>query len=142
MMRATEFQELVDAAITLEDDFKQLQEEKRKKAKFEPKRYVSNKPNTGLSFKPRYNNNNNNNNSYNNRRNQGNQAANQIVCRICGFRGHLSQDCRKPKIICFGCRQEGHMLKDVPRRIVVEVSREVEVEEAGATGRIRSPSAS
>ncbi|KAK1678548.1 hypothetical protein QYE76_039396 [Lolium multiflorum] len=39
MMRATEFQELVDAAITLEDDFKQLQEEKRKKAKFEPKRY-------------------------------------------------------------------------------------------------------
>ncbi|KAK1611784.1 hypothetical protein QYE76_035457 [Lolium multiflorum] len=40
MMRATEFQELVDAAITLEDDFKQLQEEKRKKAKFEPKREI------------------------------------------------------------------------------------------------------
>lgn len=51
MMRATEFQELVDAAITLEDDFKQLQDEKRKKAKFEPKRFVSNKPNTSLSFK-------------------------------------------------------------------------------------------
>ncbi|KAK1611788.1 hypothetical protein QYE76_035461 [Lolium multiflorum] len=63
MMRATEFQELVDAAITLEDDFKQLQEEKRKKAKFEPKRFYSNKPNTSLSFKPRYNNNNNNNNN-------------------------------------------------------------------------------
>ncbi|KAK1697761.1 hypothetical protein QYE76_014458 [Lolium multiflorum] len=40
MMRATEFQELVDAAITLEDDFKQLQEEKRKKAKYEPKREI------------------------------------------------------------------------------------------------------
>ncbi|KAK1696179.1 hypothetical protein QYE76_012876 [Lolium multiflorum] len=53
MMRATEFQELVDAAITLEDDFKQLQEEKRKKARFEPKKFISNKPNTGLSFKPR-----------------------------------------------------------------------------------------
>ncbi|KAK1628800.1 hypothetical protein QYE76_003115 [Lolium multiflorum] len=50
MLRATEFQELVDAAITLEDDFKQVQEEKRKKAKFEPKRFVSNKPNMGLSF--------------------------------------------------------------------------------------------
>ncbi|KAK1680458.1 hypothetical protein QYE76_041306 [Lolium multiflorum] len=61
MLRATEFQELVDAAITLEDDFKQLQDEKRKKAKFEPKRFVSNKPNMGLSFKPRYNNNNNSN---------------------------------------------------------------------------------
>ncbi|KAK1652717.1 hypothetical protein QYE76_070522 [Lolium multiflorum] len=43
MMRATEFQELVDAAITLEDDFKQLQEEKRKKAKYEPRRRFSKK---------------------------------------------------------------------------------------------------
>ncbi|KAK1662626.1 hypothetical protein QYE76_050785 [Lolium multiflorum] len=111
MLRATEFQELVDADITLEDDVKQLQEEKRKKAKFEPKRYVSNKPNTGLSFKPRYNNNNNNQ-----RRNQGFQTANQIVCHICGFRGHLSKDCKKPKIICFGCRQEGHMMKDCPNK--------------------------
>ncbi|KAK1677772.1 hypothetical protein QYE76_038620 [Lolium multiflorum] len=117
MMRATEFQELVDAAITLEDDFKQLQEEKRKKAKFEPKRFVSNKPNTSLSFKPRYNNNNNNNNNsnyYGSRRNQAFQTANQIVCRICGFRGHTSKDCKKPKIICFGCR--GAHVKDCPKR--------------------------
>ncbi|KAK1652458.1 hypothetical protein QYE76_070263 [Lolium multiflorum] len=85
MMRATEFHELVDAAITLEDDFKHLQEEKRKKAKFEPRRFVSNKPNTSLSFKPRYNNtNNNNSNYYNSRRNQAFQTANQIVCRSCG----------------------------------------------------------
>ncbi|KAK1606661.1 hypothetical protein QYE76_030334 [Lolium multiflorum] len=118
MMRATEFQELVDAAITLEDDFKQLQEEKRKKAKFEPKRFVSNKPNTSLSFKPRYNNNNNNNNSnyYGSRKNQAFQTANQIVCRVCGIKGHTSKDCRKPRIICFGCRQEGHMMKDCPNK--------------------------
>ncbi|KAK1694525.1 hypothetical protein QYE76_011222 [Lolium multiflorum] len=64
MLRATEFQELVDAAITLEDDFKQLQEDKRKKAIFEPKNFNSNKPNTGLSFKPRYKNNNSYNKKY------------------------------------------------------------------------------
>ncbi|KAK1695614.1 hypothetical protein QYE76_012311 [Lolium multiflorum] len=117
MMRATEFQELVDAAITLEDDFKQLQEEKRKKAKFEPKRFVSNKPNTSLSFKPRYNNNNNNNNSnyYGSRKNQAFQTANKIVCRSCGGTGHFSKDCKKPRIICFGCREEGHMLRDCPK---------------------------
>ncbi|KAK1647060.1 hypothetical protein QYE76_064865 [Lolium multiflorum] len=116
MMRATEFQELVDAAITLEDDFKQLQEEKRKKAKFEPKRYISNKPDTCLSFKPRYNNNNNNNNSYNNNRNgPNNQPMAQIVCRSCGGKGHFSKDCKKPRIICFGCREEGHMLRDCPK---------------------------
>ncbi|KAK1694310.1 hypothetical protein QYE76_011007 [Lolium multiflorum] len=110
MLRATEFQELVDAAITLEDDFKQLQDEKRKKAKFEPKRVVSNKPNMGLSFKPRFNNN------YNSRRNQAFQTANQIVCRSCGGKGHFSKDCKKPRIICFGCREEGHMLRDCPKR--------------------------
>ncbi|KAK1678158.1 hypothetical protein QYE76_039006 [Lolium multiflorum] len=121
MMRATEFQELVDAAITLEDDFKQLQEEKRKKAKFEPKRFVSNKPNTSLSFKPRYNNNNNNNNNnnsnyYGSRKNQAFQTGNQIVCRSCGLTGNIAKDCKKPRIICFGCRQEGHMMKDCPNK--------------------------
>ncbi|KAK1693779.1 hypothetical protein QYE76_010476 [Lolium multiflorum] len=113
MMRATEFQELVDAAITLEDDFKQLQEEKRKKAKFEPKRYVSNKPNTGLSFKPRYNNNNYNNN---NRKAPSNPNMAQIVYRSCGYTGHYSKDCKKPRVICFGCREEGHMLRDCPKK--------------------------
>ncbi|KAK1649890.1 hypothetical protein QYE76_067695 [Lolium multiflorum] len=113
MMRATEFQELVDAAITLEDDFKQLQEEKRKKAKFEPKRFVSNKPNTSLSFKPRYNNNYYYYYYYyNSRRNQAFQTANPMVCRSCGLPGHFAKDCKKPRIICFGCRQEGHMLKE------------------------------
>ncbi|KAK1668165.1 hypothetical protein QYE76_056324 [Lolium multiflorum] len=87
------------------------------KAKFEPKRFVSNKPNTSLSFKPRYNNNNNNNsNYYGSRKNQAFQTANQSVCRSCGLTGHFAKDCKKPRIICFGCRQEGHMLKDCPKR--------------------------
>ncbi|KAK1627255.1 hypothetical protein QYE76_001570 [Lolium multiflorum] len=167
MLRATEFQELVDAAITLEDDFKQLQDEKRKKAKFEPRRFGSNKPNINLSFKPRFNNN------FNSRRNQafqtpnqivcrscgfpghfsrdcknqGLQQANQTVCRICGMKGHLSTECRKPKIICFGCRQEGHMLKTAPREeMTEEVSQEEEEEAEEETpegiGRTRNPSAS
>ncbi|KAK1604785.1 hypothetical protein QYE76_028458 [Lolium multiflorum] len=89
MLRATEFQELVDAAITLEDDFKQLQEENRKKARFEPKKFVSNKPNTGLSFKPRYNN-----YYYYNKKVPNDQFMAQIVCRSCGVStpGFLSPD--------------------------------------------------
>ncbi|KAK1604415.1 hypothetical protein QYE76_028088 [Lolium multiflorum] len=109
MLRATEFQELVDAAITLEDDFKQVQEEKRKKAKFEPKKFISNKPNTNLTFKPRYN-------PSSNRRTTGFQFMANIICHTCGLKGHYSKDCRKPKVICFGCRQEGHMLKDCANR--------------------------
>ncbi|KAK1678410.1 hypothetical protein QYE76_039258 [Lolium multiflorum] len=113
MMRATEFQELVDAAITLEDDFKQLQEGRRLSLSL--RGLSTNKPNTGLSFKPRYNNNNNYNN--NNREEESRIPSHKSGhCRICGFRGHLSQDCKKPKIICFGCRQEGHMMKDCPNK--------------------------
>jgi hypothetical protein len=51
MLKATEFQELVDAAITMEDNFKQVQEERRKRAKFEPKKFINTKPNTNLSLK-------------------------------------------------------------------------------------------
>ncbi|XP_051221488.1 uncharacterized protein [Lolium perenne] len=109
MLRATEFQELVDAAITLEDDFKQVQEEKRKKAKFEPKKFISNIPNTSLSFKPRYNPNNN-------RRTSGSQYMANIICRIYGIKGHYSKDCKRPKVIFYGCRQKGHMLKDCPNK--------------------------
>ncbi|KAK1632812.1 hypothetical protein QYE76_007127 [Lolium multiflorum] len=109
MLKAMEFQELVDAAITMEDDFKQVQEDKRKKAKFEPKKFVSNKPNTNLTFKPRYN-------PSGNRRTPGAQFMANIICRSCGSKGHYSKDCRRPKVICFGCRQEGHMLKDCPNK--------------------------
>jgi hypothetical protein len=52
MLKAVDFQELVDAAITIEDDLKQVQEERRKKAKLKPRRYPVNKPTTDLSFKP------------------------------------------------------------------------------------------
>jgi hypothetical protein len=37
------FQELVDAAITLEDDYKFVQEERRKKARTEPDKGIANK---------------------------------------------------------------------------------------------------
>jgi hypothetical protein len=52
MLKAADFQELVDAAITMVDDFKQVQEERKKKAKLEPKKYPINKPTIDLSFKP------------------------------------------------------------------------------------------
>jgi hypothetical protein len=53
MLKAKDFQELVDAAITMEDDFKQGQEDRWKKAKLEPQRFPASKPATDLSFEPR-----------------------------------------------------------------------------------------
>ena len=45
------FQQLVDAAITFEDDYKQVQEERRKRAKIETKKFQPNKPKPNVSFK-------------------------------------------------------------------------------------------
>jgi hypothetical protein len=39
LTRPTEFQELVDVAITLEDDYKTIQEERKKNLRMEPKKY-------------------------------------------------------------------------------------------------------
>jgi hypothetical protein len=110
MLKAADFQELVDAAITMEDDFKQVQEDRRKKARIEPRRYPDTKPTPNIKFKPKY-------------RSEGNvtprgttSGNNDIICCGCGARGHIERDCRQPKIICFGCKKEGHMIKDCPKR--------------------------
>jgi hypothetical protein len=54
MLKAADFQELVDAAITMEDDYKQVLENKRKKARIEPRRYTDDKSTPNIKFKPKY----------------------------------------------------------------------------------------
>jgi hypothetical protein len=87
MLKAADFQELVDAAITMKDDFKQVLEDRRKKARIEPKRYSDTKPTPNIKFKPKY-------------RSGGNvtprgttSGNNDIVCHGCGVRGHVEKDC-------------------------------------------------
>jgi hypothetical protein len=110
MLKAANFQELVDAAITMEDDYKQVQEDRRKKARIEPRRYPDTKSTPNIKFKPKY-------------RSGGNvtphgttNGNNDIVCRGCGARGHIERNCHQPRIICFGCKKGGHMIKDCPER--------------------------
>jgi hypothetical protein len=110
MLKAADFQELVDAAITMEDDFKQVQEERWKKAKLEPRRFPTSKPNPNLSFKPRPQV---RGPSFNTK---GSNPRVGVICHNCGARVHYSNDCQKPKIICFGCNQEGHMKNQCPNK--------------------------
>jgi hypothetical protein len=102
MLKATNFQELLDAAITMEDDFKQVQEERRKKAKLEPRRFPKNKPTSDHSFKPHPQVRGPSSNT------RGSNPRTGVICHNCGTRGHYSNECQKPKIICFGCNQEGN----------------------------------
>jgi hypothetical protein len=111
MLKVADFQELVDAAITMEDDFKQVQEERRKKAKMEPRRYLVNKPTADLTFKPRPPS-----RGMLPRGGGGGNPKGVITCHECGARGHLARDCPRPKVICYGCNQEGHMKKHCPNR--------------------------
>jgi hypothetical protein len=110
MLKVADFQELVDAAITMEDDFKQVQEERHKKAKLEPRRFPLNKPPTDLSFKPRQQN------RGTLPRSRGGNPRGGVICCSCGAKGHYSNECQKPKIIFFGCNQEGHMKNQCPNK--------------------------
>jgi hypothetical protein len=111
MLKAADFQELVDATITKENDFKQVQEERRKKAKMEPRRYPVNKPTADLTFKPRPPS-----RGTLPRGGGGGNPKGGITGHECGARGHLARDCPRPKVICYGCNQEGHMKKHCPNR--------------------------
>ncbi|KAK1612393.1 hypothetical protein QYE76_036066 [Lolium multiflorum] len=52
LARTTEFQELIDSTITFEDDYRQVQEDRRKRAHIEPRKYPISKPIPDRSFKP------------------------------------------------------------------------------------------
>ncbi|KAK1686534.1 hypothetical protein QYE76_047382 [Lolium multiflorum] len=54
LARTAEFQELIDSAITFEDDYRQVQEDRRKRARIEPRKYPISKPTPDRSFKPRF----------------------------------------------------------------------------------------
>ena len=118
LTKPKEFQELVDAAITLEDDYKLLQEERRKKARMEPRKFQVQRQPPNLRFRPKL-------------RTEGRKPiprsfkpVNNLLCNNCGMRGHLMKDCQKPKIICFGCGQAGHIKPDCPNKQNQQVSRE------------------
>src|SRR3954463_14769761 len=97
------YQHLLDAAITFEDGYKNVQEDRRKRAKKETKRIQASKPKPNLEFKPRnkpYNNNNSNQSA--------NPNKNNIICHNCKLPGHMRRDCPKPVIVCHACGQSGH----------------------------------
>jgi hypothetical protein len=39
-----------------------------------------------------------------------------ITSNLCGAKGHLAKDSQRPKVICYGCNQEGHMKNQCPNR--------------------------
>ncbi|KAK1664883.1 hypothetical protein QYE76_053042 [Lolium multiflorum] len=85
LARTAEFQELIDSAITFEDDYRQVQEDRRKRARIEPRKYPVSKPTPDRSFKPRFRP---TGNQYN-RGGQNQNPKSQIICNNCGQRGHI-----------------------------------------------------
>jgi hypothetical protein len=104
------FQKLVDAAIMFEDDYRQVQDERKKRAKLEPRKFQTNKPSMNLSFKPRFRPGGNTSNP------SPLNPRNKIICHNCGQPGHVKSECMKPKIVCYGCNQEGHIKMNCPNK--------------------------
>jgi hypothetical protein len=104
------FQELMDTAITWENDYKLVQISQLKRAKTEAKRVPPTRSTPTLSFKPRVR--------------TGGAPPNRkvftpkekIICHKCGLPGHIQKDCNKPRIICYACGKEGHIRLDCPNK--------------------------
>src|SRR3954462_5046088 len=113
------YQQLLDASITFEDDDKNVQEDRRKRANKETKRIQASKPKPNLEFKPRNRNYGNNNNNNNNNKGSGGNKSNprrNVICNNCGIPGHFQRECKKPVVICYGCGQKGHIKPDCPSK--------------------------
>jgi hypothetical protein len=116
LTRTTEFQEFVDAAITLEDDYKTVQQERKKKLQMEPKKYPFKKanpnlnPNSDLTFKlrPRP--------GFQNSGRGGSNPRSQVICHNYGYKGHYASECQQPKVICYGCGKLGLMKPNCPNQ--------------------------
>jgi hypothetical protein len=104
------FQELMDTAITWENDYKLVQMSRLKRAKMEAKRVQPTRSTPNLIFKPRVR--------------TGGAPPNrkmftpkgQIICHNCGLPGHVKNECMKPRIICHTCGKEGHIWPDCPSK--------------------------
>ena len=91
MSKPGNFQELMNSAITWENDYKLVQQNRLKKARTEVKRFQPTRTTPNLSFRPRV-------------RTGGvpmvrkpfNPRSN-IICHTCGAPGHMSKDCKKPR---------------------------------------------
>jgi hypothetical protein len=100
LVKSKKFQELVDIAITLEDDYKFVKEERIRKARTELQRFQNRKAPPNLQFKPRFRTYPNPNpkpcpNQNTNPPNHGNQNRNtEVFCRSCGMKGHFVAECR------------------------------------------------
>jgi hypothetical protein len=104
------FQELMDTAITWENDYKLVQMSRLKRAKTEAKRVQPTRSTPNLSFKPRVR--------------IGGAPPNrkvfspkgQILCHKCGLPGHVQRECTKPSIIYYAYGKEGHIRLDCPNK--------------------------
>uniref|UniRef100_J3KUX8 CCHC-type domain-containing protein n=1 Tax=Oryza brachyantha TaxID=4533 RepID=J3KUX8_ORYBR len=108
MVRHQQFQELVDGAIALENDYREVQEDRRKRARIETRRppilkNVVRSPVHGrvvpvqrISSKP-----------------QSATQEQQFKCYTCGG-AHFQKNCPKLKVNCFNCGQTGHYSTQCP----------------------------
>ncbi|KAK1648343.1 hypothetical protein QYE76_066148 [Lolium multiflorum] len=111
LARTAEFQELIDSAITFEDDYRQVQEDRRKRARIEPRKYPVSKSTPDRSFKPRFR-------PTGNQYNRGGQNQNPSLRSSATTvgRGDISKGLSEAQDHLLWLWKDGHMKPDCPNK--------------------------
>jgi hypothetical protein len=110
LTKCTRFHELVDTAITLENDYEEVQNERKRKARLEPQPIQIQQTQSEMNFQTRDE--------------TITPFYSQVRCHNCARKGHYAKDCTQQDITCFGCGQLGHMKSECPDPYLVRRSNE------------------
>jgi len=121
LVKTTRFEELIDAAITLEDDYHEVQKERKRKTRLEPQCIQTQQSQPELTFHPIVRI------ITPNPPSETTTLEARVRCHNCATKGHFAKDCTQQDITCFLCGQLGHekadcMDPDLARRSMVEVN--------------------
>lgn len=113
IVRAKEFQELVDSTGKLKDDGNVVLDVKGKKIQEKLPQAPTPQPISNLNFP-----------SHQQSEVSASEEARKavrssIICNNCGIKGHIGSECRKNQVICHQCGEPGHIRPLCPNRLTI-----------------------
>jgi hypothetical protein len=114
LAKPTNFKELVNMAITLEEDHKEVLMDRKWKTRSEPQQLEIHRSQPEMTFQTRVRK------SISNLPREVTLFHSRIRCHNCARKGHFAKDCMQQDITCFGCGRLGHLKTECPNPDLIQ----------------------